>query len=475
MLYINGEWQQARSGKTVPVKNPATGEVIQEVAYGGEQETRQAIASAKEAFAGWKEKTGKERGAYLDRIAENMRKAQDAIAETMTLEMGKPLSEAKGEVAIAIDYVDWYAEEAKRVYGDLIPASEENKRLMVFREPVGVVGAITPWNFPVAMITRKVAPALAAGCTFVLKPALETPLSAIKVMECFHEAGLPKGAANLVIGAAAEIGAEFTRNPDVRKITFTGSTEVGKKLIRASADTVKKVSMELGGHAPFIVFADADLDAAVEGVMATKFRNCGQTCISTNRIYVEEGVADEFGEKLARRVASLTIGDGMQEGTDVGPLINEAALAKVQAHIDDAVQKDGKILCGGRPATVEGLSGNFFEPTVINYASDDMQIAREETFGPVAPIFTFNSEEDLMKKVNHPEYGLAAYFYTKDLDRAFRTMSKLEYGIIGVNDPRPIVAQAPFGGVKESGIGREGGKSGIVEFLEEKFVSIRMG
>lgn len=474
MLYINGEWKQAQSGKTVPVKNPATGEVIQHVAYGGELETRQAIASAKEAFDVWKGKTGKERGAFLERIAENMRRERDNIAEAVTREMGKPLGEATGEVQLAIEYVEWYAEEAKRVYGDVIPASHENKRLMVFREPVGVVAAITPWNFPVAMITRKLAPALAAGCSFVLKPALETPVSAVKVIECFHEAGLPRGVANLVIGPAQEIGAELTRNPDVRKITFTGSTEVGKKLIRQSADTVKKVSMELGGHAPFIVFADADLDEAVEGVMQTKFRNCGQTCISTNRIYVEDSVADDFGEKLARRVASLTIGDGMQEGTDVGPLINQSAVEKVQDHIEDAIQKKGKILCGGRPTTVEGLSGHFFEPTVIHNASDEMKIAREETFGPVAPIFTFHGIDDLAKKVNHPEYGLAAYFYTKNVDRAFQTVSKLEYGIIGVNDPRPVVVQAPFGGVKESGIGREGGTSGILEFLEEKFVSFRM-
>lgn len=474
MLYINGKWQQAQSGNTIAVENPATGEVIQHVSNGGEVETKMAIDAAKEAFSIWKEKTGKERGMLLDRIADNMRSAKDELAETITQEMGKPLGEAMAEVQIAIDYVDWYAEEAKRVYGDIIPASHSNKRLMVFREPVGVVAAITPWNFPVAMITRKVAPALAAGCTFVLKPALQTPLSAIKVMECFHEAGLQPGVANMVIGPAKEIGAELMRNPDVRKITFTGSTAVGKTLIRQSADTVKKVSMELGGHAPFIVFADADLDEAVEGAIHAKFRNCGQTCISANRLYVEESIADVFGEKLSQRVATLTIGDGMQEGIDIGPLIDEAAVEKVKSHVADAIEKDGKVLCGGMPANVEGLSGHFFEPTVINYASEEMKIAREETFGPIAPIFTFQGLEDLVKKVNHPEYGLAAYFYTSNVDQAFKTVSMLEYGIIGVNDPRPIVAQAPFGGVKESGIGREGGVSGILEYLEEKFVSFQM-
>jgi succinate-semialdehyde dehydrogenase/glutarate-semialdehyde dehydrogenase len=344
---------------------------------------------------------------------------------------------------------------------------------MVIRQPVGVAAAITPWNFPLSMITRKIAPALAAGCTVVLKPAPATPLSAIKVFECFHEAGLPKGVVNLVIGPAEEIGAEMTSHPEVRKITFTGSTAVGKKLLRDSADTVKKVSMELGGHAPLIVFEDADLDAAVEGVLSSKFKNTGQTCISTNRVYVADSVAEEFGKKLAEKVSGLRVGNGMEDGVDVGPLINKGALEKVVGHVQDASERSGKVLCGGRTAESAGGNGYFYEPTVIHHANEQMKIATEETFGPVAPIFQFQTEEEVIERANHASYGLAAYCFTKDLGRGFRMMRELEYGIVGINDPAPITVQAPFGGVKESGIGKEGGKYGLDEYLEEKFVSFR--
>lgn len=474
MLYINGEWTQAISGKTLQVNNCATGAFLQDVAYGDQEDTRKAILAAKHAFDGWKKTPGKERGLLLKQIADLMRERAEIIAMTATKEMGKPLPEARREVGIAIDYVDWYSEEAKRIYGETIPASQSNKHLMVIREPVGVTAAVTPWNFPIAMITRKLAPALAAGCPVILKPATASPLSAIKIFECFHDAGLPKGVANLVIGNANSVVGEMTSNPHVRKVTFTGSTEVGKKLIRDCSDTVKKVSMELGGHAPFIVYDDADLDAAVEGVMLTKFKNCGQTCISTNRIYVQESVAEEFGARLSKRAKALKLGDGLEEGIDVGPLIDRNALDKVNEHVDDALSNKGVVLCGGRSVEIEGLSGSFFEPTVINYATDTMKIAHEETFGPVAPLFTFKTEEEVLERVNHTEYGLAAYCYTNDLNKAYRMVEALEFGIIGINDPTPVVAQAPFGGMKESGIGREGGRSGLLEYLEEKYVSIQI-
>lgn len=474
MLYINGEWTEAISGKKLAVTNPATGKLIQEVAYGGSEETKQAIEAAKLAFPLWKKKTARQRSAYMRKVAQYLRTHIDAIAEVLTSEMGKPLKEAKGEILSGIDYIDWYAEEAKRVYGDTIPASAPDKRLLVIKQPVGVTAAITPWNFPVAMILRKLAPALAAGCTIIIKPASATPLSAIKVMEAVHEAGIPKGVVNLVIGSASSIGAEMTSNPDVRKISFTGSTEIGKKLIRDSADTVKKMSMELGGHAPFIVFEDADLDAAVAGAVASKFRNAGQTCICTNRIYVQESIAEEFGQKFTEKVAQLKIGNGLEEGIEIGPLIDEGALQKVEEHIQDATQFGGKVLCGGERA-VTGHDGHFFQPTIIHYANEKMKIATEETFGPVAPIFVFKTEEEVLEKANATNYGLASYCFTKDLGRAYRMMESLEYGIVGINDAAPATAQAPFGGIKESGMGREGGKYGIEDYLETKFVSINIG
>ncbi|MFD2924961.1 NAD-dependent succinate-semialdehyde dehydrogenase [Halobacillus naozhouensis] len=475
MLYINGEWKPSITGNTIEVFNPATGKLIDKVAAGGREETIEAIESAKAAFKKWKKAPAQERGMYLAQISAKMREKADEIAETITLEMGKPLPDAKREVLGAINYVDWYGEEAKRVYGETIPASQPDKQLMVLRQPIGVTAAITPWNFPASMITRKIAPAIAAGCTVVLKPAPSTSISAIKVFECFHEAGLPKGVANLILGPAEEIGPELTQHPDVRKLTFTGSTAVGKKLLRDSADTVKKVSMELGGHAPLIVFEDADIDAAVKGVLLTKFKNSGQTCISTNRVYVAESIANAFSQKLAQKVSGLKVGDGIENGIDIGPLINERALEKVESHVEDALQHNGEILCGGKRYVDNVPNGHFYEPTVINYANDDMKIAREETFGPVAPIFTFKDEEEIVKRANHDRYGLAAYCFTKDLGRGHRMMQELEYGIVGINDPAPIVTQAPFGGMKESGMGREGGKSGIMEYLEEKFVSIHTG
>ncbi|PTX53705.1 succinate-semialdehyde dehydrogenase/glutarate-semialdehyde dehydrogenase [Melghirimyces profundicolus] len=471
-MYINGEFRDTPTGKTIEVTNPATGEVIKEIAAGGREETLEAVKAAKDAFAEWKWKTGRERGQYLDAVAHKLRQNRALLAETITKEMGKPLPDAQREVDVATDYVEWYAEEAKRVYGETIPASQQQKHLMVIHEPVGVTAAITPWNFPVSMITRKIAPAIAAGCTVVLKPAPSTPLSAIEVFRCFHEAKLPKGVANLVIGPAEEIGATLTQSPDVRKLTFTGSTEVGKKLIRDSADSVKKISMELGGHAPFIVFEDADLDAAVTGALLTKFKNAGQTCISTNRIYVSHLVAEEFGRKLAERASQLKIGNGMHEGVEIGPLINENAMKKVQSHVEDAVRQNGKVLCGGKPFVTEEKNGYFYEPTVIIHAHEQMRIAKEETFGPVVPVFTFQDQEEVIQRANHERYGLAAYCYTGNLQRAFHMMKALDYGIVGINDPSPVAAQAPFGGFKESGIGREGGRSGIQEFLEEKFVSI---
>ncbi|WP_368041189.1 NAD-dependent succinate-semialdehyde dehydrogenase [Heyndrickxia coagulans] len=474
MLYINGEWRKAKFGKETEVRNPATGELIGRVAWCGKQETEEAIQSADTAFQKWKRVPAGKRSAYLLKAASIMKEKAEELAETITTEMGKPISEARREIQTATGYLEWFAEEAKRVYGDTVPASQNDKQLLVLREPVGVTAAITPWNFPMSMVTRKIAPAIAAGCTVVLKPAPVTPLSAIRVFECLHEAGLPKGVANLVIGPAEEIGPVLTKSPVVRKLTFTGSTAVGKKLIRDSADTVKKVSMELGGHAPFIVFADADLERAVQGAIDAKFVNNGQTCICVNRIYVEEKVADTFGRMLAAKASALKIGNGLNEDTELGPLIHHFAFEKVQAHVRDAIEKNGVILCGGKPYKAEGLEGFFYEPTVIHHANEEMKIATEETFGPVVPIFSFQDEQEVIEKANRTRYGLAAYCYTNDLGRGLRMMNELEYGIVGINDAAPVTVQGPFGGYKESGIGREGGKSGILEYLEEKYVSIRM-
>jgi succinate-semialdehyde dehydrogenase/glutarate-semialdehyde dehydrogenase len=473
VLYIDGLWQESESKESFNVLNPATGEVVDRVAKGGKKEAQVAIRAAQKAFLPWSKITAKERYVYLKKAADVLRGRVNHLAELITNEMGKPVSEAKGEIGLAIDYLDWYAEEGKRIYGDTIPASSPSKRLMVLRQPLGVVGAITPWNFPVAMITRKLAPALAAGCTVVLKPAEESPLSAIEVIKAFDEAGIPNGVINLIHGQPREIGDVLMSSPEVRKVTFTGSTAVGKELVRKSADTMKKVSMELGGHAPFIVFEDADLDRAVEGAIASKFRNAGQTCVCTNRIYVQKSVSEEFAARLRVKMEQLIVGNGLELGVNVGPLINGRAIEKTESHVKDAVSKGAKVIYGGsKPIGEEFRNGNFFNPTILLHATHDMKIAYEETFGPVAPIFEFETEEEVIEKANDTVYGLASYVFTQNGARMFRISEALDYGIVGVNDAMPTVAQAPFGGVKESGIGREGGKYGIEDYLETKFVSI---
>jgi len=472
-MYINGEWQEALSGKTMNVINPANGEIVGVVAYGGREETARAIDAAHQAFPAWSGAPARERAKYLLAISELIRKYRDELAQIMSAEMGKPFMEAKFEVMGAVDNFQWYAEEAKRVYGETIPSSVPNKRIMVLKQPVGVTAAITPWNFPINMAARKIAPALAAGCTVVFKPAMKTPLTAIRLTEIMEEAGLPKGVVNLVLGHSSEIGNEIVENPKVAKITFTGSTEVGKKLMEGAAKHVKRISMELGGHAPFIVFEDADLDAAVEGLFESKYRNAGQMCISTNRLYVHQAVLEPFTEKLIERLKRTKVGDGREKGVEIGPLVDEAALKGVMAHIEDAKEKGAKVLYGGERLTEgEYAKGFFLQPTVLSDVKDDMRIVREETFGPVLPIIPFTDEAEVIRKANDTIYGLAAYVYTQNLSRSVRVAEALEYGIVGVNDGAPTQTQAPFGGFKQSGIGREGGHYAMDEFLEVKFVSI---
>ncbi|MEI3609484.1 NAD-dependent succinate-semialdehyde dehydrogenase [Pseudogracilibacillus sp. SO10305] len=473
MLYINGEWLETEG--TLIVSNPATGEKIDEVFTSGTEEAQLAIDSAEEAMEHWAKKTAKERSQYLIRTSEIIKSRIDEIAEVITKEMGKPLYEAKGEILLATDYLEWYAEEGKRIYGETIPASASDKRLMVIRQPVGVVGAITPWNFPIAMITRKIAPALAAGCTVVLKPASATPLTAIEVFKAFHEAGLPKGVVNLLHGSASKVVGVLMDSPVVRKITFTGSTEVGKHLMKQSADTMKKISMELGGHAPFIVFEDADLEQAAEAAIASKFRNAGQTCVCTNRIYVQKSVVNDFSDILKDKMSKLTIGNGLNEGVTIGPLIDQEAVDKAETHVKDAQEKGGKVLIGGERLDNDDFNnGSFFEPTLIVNANHSMKISFEETFGPVVPVFAFDTEEEVIQKANNTVYGLASYIFSNDINRVYRVMENLDYGIIGVNDPLPTVAQAPFGGVKESGVGREGGRHGIEDYLDYKYISMQL-
>jgi len=473
MLYINGEWISTE--EKLDVINPSTGEVIDAVSKSGQLETTSAIKAAKKNIQDWSKRTAKERYEYLNRVASILRERTTEISEVITSEMGKPLKESKGEIDLAIDYLEWYAEEGRRIYGETIPASAQNKRLMVKRQPVGVVGAITPWNFPIAMITRKVAPALAAGCTVVLKPASATPLTALEVIKAFHEAEIPKGVVNLLHGSAREITQVLMDSPDVRKITFTGSTEVGKQLMKQSADTMKKISMELGGHAPFIVFEDADLEKATDGAIASKFRNAGQTCVCANRMYVHEAIAQDFSSLLAKKIKKLEIGDGNEEQVEIGPLIDAQAVEKASNHVEDAKSKGAEVVAGGNKLNDGKFkNGFFFEPTLLMDATEEMKISYEETFGPVAPIFPFKTEEEAIEKANSSQYGLASYMYTKDGSRMFRVSEALDYGIVGVNDPLPTVAQAPFGGMKESGLGREGGRQGIEDFLEEKFVSIQI-
>jgi succinate-semialdehyde dehydrogenase/glutarate-semialdehyde dehydrogenase len=468
--YINGKWENANGGATHDVLNPATHEKLGTVPDMGATETRRAIEAAHAAFPAWAAKTAKERAVILRRWYELMMANQEDLAVLMTAEQGKPLAESKGEIAYAASFIEWFAEEGKRLYGDTIPGHQADKRILVLRQPVGVVAAITPWNFPAAMITRKAGPALAAGCTFVCKPAIQTPYSALAMAELASRAGIPAGVFNVVTGAGAGgIGTEMTSNPIVRKLTFTGSTGVGKKLMAQCAETMKKISMELGGNAPFIVFEDADLDAAVVGAIASKYRNTGQTCVCANRLLVQSSVYDAFARKLADAVAKLRVGDGLKGATDQGPLIDAKALAKVEEHIADAVAKGAHVASGGKR---HALGGTFFQPTILTNVTPEMKVAREETFGPVAPLFRFETEAEAVRMANDTEFGLAAYFYTRDLARSWRVSEALEYGIVGLNTGLISTEVAPFGGVKESGMGREGSKYGILDYTELKYVCV---
>src|SRR4051812_3286446 len=469
VCYINGAWLPAYSGKTIPVENPATGEILGTVPAAGADETRAAIDAAAAAFPAWRARTGKERAAILRRWFDLIMQNQDDLALLMTLEQGKPLAESRGEVAYGGAFIEWFSEEAKRTYGDVIPSHARDKRIIVTKEPIGVVGCITPWNFPIAMITRKVGPALAAGCTTVVKPASQTPYCALALAELAERAGVPPGVLNVVTGSAREIGGELTSNPLVRKISFTGSTEVGKILMAQCASTIKKLSLELGGNAPFIVFDDADVDAAVEGAIVSKYRNTGQTCVCANRLLVHAPVYNAFASKLADAVARLKVGPGLEPDVTQGPLIDDSAVEKVEAHIADAVAKGAMVIAGGHRAA---SGGRFFQPTVLTGATESMALAREETFGPVAPLFRFETEADAIRLANATEFGLAAYFYGRDIGRIWRVAEALEYGIVGINTGIISTETAPFGGVKESGLGREGSKYGLEEFLEIKYLCV---
>jgi succinate-semialdehyde dehydrogenase/glutarate-semialdehyde dehydrogenase len=468
--FIAGDWSSADNGATFAVRNPASGEIIANIPDMGVVETRRAIAAADAAWPAWRALTAKQRAATMRRWFDLMVAHADDLALLMTSEQGKPLAEARGEVIYGASFVEWFAEEGKRAYGDTMPSPDPKTRIVVLKQPIGVSAAITPWNFPAAMITRKVAPALAAGCTVVVKPAEQTPLTALALAELAQRAGFPAGVFNIVTGAAgsaAKIGGELTSNPTVRKLSFTGSTEVGRLLMAQCAPTVKKISLELGGNAPFIVFDDADVDAAVAGAMASKYRNTGQTCVCANRLLVQDGVYEEFAAKLAAKVGELKVGAGTEEGTTQGPLIDEQALAKVEAHIADALAKGARILTGGKR---HSRGGTFFQPTVLVDVTSEMRCAREETFGPVAPLFRFKTEADAIALANATEFGLAGYFYSRDIGRVWRVAEALEYGMVGVNTGIISNEVAPFGGVKQSGIGREGSKYGIEEYLEVKYV-----
>ena len=461
--YIDGKW--VGGATSIDVTNPVDENVIGNVPKLGTAETRQAIEAAQRAQKGWARTTAKERAAILRKWFNLMMENQEDLAQIMTAEQGKPLAESRGEVAYGASFIEFFAEEAKRIYGETIPSPWPNGRMIVIKQPVGVVAAITPWNFPNAMITRKAGPALAAGCAFVCKPATETPLSALALAELAERAGIPAGVFSVITGTSRDIGAEMTSNGIVRALTFTGSTEVGRVLMAQCAPTIKKVGLELGGNAPFIVFDDADLDAAVQGAMMSKYRNAGQTCVCANRLLVQEGVYDKFAEKLAEAVKKLKVGDGTEAGITTGPLINKAAVAKVQEHIDDAVKKGGKVVIGGK-----ALGGNFFEPTLIRDVTPEMAVAREETFGPVAPLFRFKTEDEAIDMANNTEFGLACYFYARDIGRVWRVAEGLDYGMVGINEGIISTAEAPFGGVKESGLGREGSHHGVEEYLEMKYM-----
>lgn len=470
--YIDGQWQAADSGRMFSVTDPATGDVVVEVADMGAAETRRAIDAAARALPAWRAKTAKERSVILRRWNDLLIAHADDLALLMTTEQGKPLAEARGEVIYGASFVEWFAEEGKRTYGDWIPTVANDRRLLTIKQPIGVCAAITPWNFPLAMITRKVAPGLAVGCTFVIKPAEATPLTALAAVALAEVAGVPAGVINVIVGDGArapEIGLEMCTNPIVRKVSFTGSTEVGRILLRQSADTVKKLSLELGGNAPFIVFDDADIDAAVDGAIASKYRNAGQTCVCANRIYVQEAVYDEFARKFAAKVGQMKVGSGIEAGVVIGPLIEAAAIAKVESHVADAVALGAKVILGGARHERGPL---FFQPTVLTEVTTAMKVAREETFGPVAPLFRFRTEADAITMANASEFGLAAYFYSRDIGRVFRVAEALECGLIGVNAGVIANEAAPFGGVKQSGLGREGSKYGVDEYLEVKYVCL---
>ncbi|HEY5770501.1 MAG TPA: NAD-dependent succinate-semialdehyde dehydrogenase [Terrimicrobium sp.] len=465
--YIGGRWCDAESGATLEVNNPATGEILGTVPLMGANETWRAIEAAKDAFVEWGRRPAKERSILMRRWYDLIMANVDDLGALMTAEQGKPLAEAKGEVVYAASFIEWFAEEAKRVYGDTIPSPWSDRRLVVIKQPIGVCAAITPWNFPAAMITRKAAPALAAGCTLIAKPAESTPFSALALAVLAERAGIPSGVLNVLTGNAKEIGGEMTSNPDVHKITFTGSTEVGRLLMKQSADTIKKLSFELGGNAPFIVFDDADLDAAVEGAIISKYRNAGQTCVCANRLYVQAGVYDAFAEKLVAAVAKLKVGNGFEPEVQQGPLIDFAAVEKVEDHIQDAVSKGGHVLLGGKR---HSLGRTFFEPTVLGDVTPQMKVAREETFGPLAPLFRFETDEEGVAMANDTEFGLASYFYSRDVGRIWRAAEALECGMVGINTGLISNEMAPFGGVKQSGLGREGSHYGIDDFLEIKYL-----
>ena len=467
--YIDGKWCDADSGETLAVLNPANGKKIADIAKCGTAETRRAIEAAQRAQVEWRETTAKERAAILRKWLELTMAAQEDLAQIMTAEQGKPLEESRGEIAYGASYIEWFAEEAKRVYGDTIPQPSNDKRIVVIKQPVGVVACITPWNFPNAMLARKIAPALAAGCTVVCKPANETPLSALAMAELAERAGVPAGVINVVAGKTPEIGAELTGNPIVRKLTFTGSTAVGKLLVEQCAATMKRTSMELGGNAPFIVFDDADVGEAVKGAIICKFRNAGQTCVCANRILVQDGIYDEFAEKLAEAMAALTLGDGTQDGVDIGPLINEQAANDVLEFVDNAVAQGAQLAAGGQRSS---LGSCFVEPTLLTHVTEDMRVFREEIFGPVAPLFRFEDEAEAIAMANDTEFGLASYFYSRDIGRIWRVSEGLEYGIVGINTGIISNEMAPFGGVKESGQGREGSKYGLDDYLEIKYMCI---
>ena len=467
--YIDGAWAEADNKARADVDNPADGSILGSIPHMGAAETKRAIDAANAALPAWRALPAKERSKILRRWYDLIMANADDLAVLLTTEQGKPLAEAKGEIAYGASFIEWFAEEAKRVYGDVIPSPTNDRRLIVLKQPIGVVGAITPWNFPNAMITRKVSPGLAAGCTFVLKPAEQTPFSALALAELAERAGIPRGVLNIVTGDAVAIGKELCASPIVRKITFTGSTEVGRILMRQSSDTIKKMSLELGGNAPFVVFDDADLDAAAEGALASKYRNAGQTCVCANRIFVQDKVYDAFAAKLAEKVKALKVGRGTESGVNIGPLIDEQGLAKVEEHVADAVSKGAKVLLGGKRSNLGGL---FYEPTLLTEMNASMKVAREETFGPVAPLFRFKDDAEAVRLANDTEFGLCAYFYSRDVGRIFRAAEALEAGIVGVNVGIISNEVAPFGGVKQSGLGREGSKYGIEDFLEIKYVCL---